>query len=297
MEMILKILGQKGIAMVVGLMVFIPVFKNSQKLFDWIEDQTLGVRNRILERLEKLFMEIPPEKITYGLIGIAIFFFFLMVVLLGLIAGAWGPSVVVGLLAAFLSFKLPIPILDYMIEKRIKEYSGQMVDALTLLSNGIRAGLSMPQALGMVAGEMPAPTSQEYNMILQQQRIGVPLEECLESLAIRIPTEDNEMFVSGVNILKETGGNLSETFDTIVNVIRERVRIAQKIEQYTASGMFQGMTIAAMPFGLGGIYFATDPGSMEKLFSHPLGIILMIVAVILDAVGFFVILKIVKIKV
>ena len=297
MEMILKILGQKGIAMVVGLMVFIPVFKNSQKLFDWIEDQTLGVRNRILERLEKLFMEIPPEKITYGLIGIAIFFFFLMVVLLGLIAGAWGPSVVVGLLAAFLSFKLPMPILDYMIEKRIKEYSGQMVDALTLLSNGIRAGLSMPQALGMVAGEMPAPTSQEYNMILQQQRIGVPLEECLESLAIRIPTEDNEMFVSGVNILKETGGNLSETFDTIVNVIRERVRIAQKIEQYTASGMFQGMTIAAMPFGLGGIYFATDPGSMEKLFSHPLGIILMIVAVILDAVGFFVILKIVKIKV
>jgi len=297
MEMILKILGQKGIAMVVGLMVFIPVFKNSQKLFDWIEDQTLGVRNRILERLEKLFMEIPPEKITYGLIGIAIFFFFLMVVLLGLIAGAWGPAIVVGLLAAFLSFKLPMPILDYMIEKRIKEYSGQMVDALTLLSNGIRAGLSMPQALGMVAGEMPAPTSQEYNMILQQQRIGVPLEECLESLAIRIPTEDNEMFVSGVNILKETGGNLSETFDTIVNVIRERVRIAQKIEQYTASGMFQGMTIAAMPFGLGGIYFATDPGSMEKLFSHPLGIILMIVAVILDAVGFFVILKIVKIKV
>ncbi|TDJ05736.1 MAG: hypothetical protein E2O68_06035 [Deltaproteobacteria bacterium] len=297
MEAILKILGQNGIALVIGLMVFVPVFRNAQKLFIWVEDQTIGVRNFILESLEKLFIEISPEKITYGLIGMAIFSFLLMVVLFGFIMGAWGISVVMGLLAAFLSFKIPKPVLNYMIEKRIKEYSGQMVDSLTLLSNGIRAGLSMPQALGMVAAEMPAPTSQEYNLILQQQRIGVTLEECLENLAARIPTEDNEMFVTGVNILKETGGNLSETFDTIVTVIRERIRIAQKIEQYTASGMFQGMTIAAMPFGIGGIYAATDPGSMERVFAHPLGIALMVAAVVLDGIGFFIILKIVKIKV
>ena len=289
MEIILKILGQNGIVAVIGLMIFIPIFKNAQKLFDWVEDQTIGVRNYILEGLEKLFIEIPPEKITYGLIGLAIFSFLLMIILIGFMAGAWGTSVGVGLLAAFFSFKLPKPIIDHMIENRIKEYSGQMVDALTLLSNGIRAGLSMPQALGMVAAEMPAPTAQEYNMILQQQRIGVPLEECLENLNARIPTEDNDMFVSGVNILKETGGNLSETFDTIVDVIRERVRIAQKIEQYTASGMFQGMTIAAMPFGLGGIYFVTDPASMERVFAHPLGIALMVAAMVLDGIGFFVI--------
>jgi tight adherence protein B len=297
MEAVLKILGQGGIATVIGLMIFIPVFKNAQKLFDWIEDQTIGVRNFILESLEKLFIEIPPEKVTYGLIGLAIFSFFLMILIFGIILGAWGTSVILGLLASFLSFKLPKPVLNYLIEKRIQEYSGQMVDALTLLSNGIRAGLSMPQALGMVAAEMPAPTAQEYNLILQQQRIGVPLEECLENLSARIPTEDNDMFVSGVNILKETGGNLAETFDTIVDVIRERVRIAQKIEQYTASGMFQGMTIAAMPFGLGGIYFVTDPASMERVFAHPLGIALMIAAMVLDGIGFFVILKIVKIKV
>ena len=61
--------------------------------------------------------------------------------------------------------------------------------------------------------------------------------------------------------------------------------------------MFQGMTIAAMPFGLGGIYFVTDPASMERVFAHPLGIALMAAAVVLDGIGFFVILKIVKIKV
>ncbi|RLA65260.1 MAG: hypothetical protein DRQ88_02965 [Epsilonproteobacteria bacterium] len=297
MEVVLNILGQTGISTVIGLMIFIPIFRNAQKLFDWIENQTIGVRNFILESLEKLFIEISPEKVTYGLIGMAIFSFIFMIILFGLVMGSWGSSILLGALAAFFSFKLPKPILNYLIEKRMKEYSGQMVDALTLLSNGIRAGLSMPQALGMVAAEMPAPTAQEYNLILQQQRIGVPLEECLENLAARIPTEDNDMFVSGVNILKETGGNLAETFDTIVDVIRERVRIAQKIEQYTASGMFQGMTIAAMPFGLGGLYFVTDPASMERVFAHPLGIALMVAAIVLDGIGFFVILKIVKIKV
>lgn len=81
----------------------------------------------------------------------------------------------------------------------------QMVDALQLLSNGVRAGLSVPQAVGMIVDEMPAPISQEFNVLLQQNRIGMPLEECFENLAKRVPLEDNDMFVSAVNILRETG--------------------------------------------------------------------------------------------
>jgi tight adherence protein B len=296
MTFFLNLLGSKGIASIIGILVFVPIFKNAQKLFDWVESQTIGTRTYIMGALEKLFIIIPEIKITYFLIGITIFSFIGMVFFWGLFIGNWVLGFFFGLLAAYISLKLPKPILEYLIEKRIEEYQQQMVDALTLLANGIRAGLSMPQALGMVANELPKPTSEEYNMILQQQRIGVPLEECLENLAKRIPTQDNDMFVTSVNILKETGGNLAEVFDTIIIVIRERIRLAQKIQQYTASGMFQGMTIAAMPFGIGFIYYLTDPKSMENMFRHPLGIAMAIGAVVLDGIGFFIILKIVKIK-
>lgn len=296
MTFFLQILGVKGIAGFVGLMVFVPIFKNAQKLFDWVEGQTIGTRTYIMGALEKLFITIPEIRITYFLIGISIFSFTSMVLIFGLFMDSWILGLVFGLLLSFISIKLPKPILEYLIEKRIEDYQNQMVDALTLLANGIRAGLSMPQALGMVANELPKPTSDEYNMILQQQRIGVPLEECLDNFAKRIPTQDNEMFVTSVNILKETGGNLAEVFDTIIIVIRERIRLSQKIQQYTASGMFQGMTIAAMPFGIGFIYYLTDPKSMENMFRHPLGIAMAIGAVVLDGIGFFVILKIVKIK-
>lgn len=289
------LLGKAGVIIVIGMMIFFVTYKYSVNIFDWIEVQTYGKRNYIMEKLEFLFIEIPPEKITYILLASSLGaggFFFL---LLGLF-GQWIAGLIIGIMLAFIGSKVPILLVDYLVEKRIKAYSLQMVDALTLLSNGIRAGLSVPQAIGMVVDEMPPPVSQEFNILLQQNRIGVPLEECFENLSKRLPTQDNNMFVSSVNILRETGGNLAEVFDTIVDVIRERVRLQQKIDTYTAQGMFQGMTIGAMPFLLGIVYFLSDPNSMTPLFTTPLGLVMLFIALIFDLAGIYVIMKIVKIK-
>ncbi len=290
-----KLLGQSGVIIVVGILIFVMTYKYSVNIFDWIEIQTYGKRNYIMEKLEFLFIEIPPEKITYLLLASSLGVGGLIFLLLGLL-GQWILGIIVGVILAFIGSKVPILFIDFLVEKRIKAYSLQMVDALTLLSNGIRAGLSVPQAIGMVVDEMPPPVSQEFNVLLQQNRIGVPLEECFENLAKRLPTQDNNMFVSSVNILRETGGNLAEVFDTIVDVIRERVRLQQKIDTYTAQGMFQGMTIGAMPFLLGIVYFLSDPNSMTPLFTTPLGLVMLFVALAFDFAGIYVIMKIVKIK-
>ena len=204
---------------------------------------------------------------------------------------------IVGGIVTFFSFKIPKPIFNYMVSQRIIAYQNQMVDGLDALSNGLRAGLSVPQSLAMVVDEMPAPISEEFNVILQQNKIGVPLEECFENLSRRMPTEDNDMFVSSVNILRETGGNLAETFDTIVAVIRERIRIKQKIDTLIATGFFQGYTIAAMPFAIGGIFASSDPKGFSMMIGHPIGIAMIILAIISDAIGLFIIMKIVKIKI
>lgn len=284
------------VIIIVGLMIFTFCFKYSQGIFDWIENQTFGTRTYIMERLEFLFIEIEPVKVTYMLLFLSLGLGSITLMIFGLM-GHWGLGVFLAGVFSFIGFKIPKPIINKMVERRIKAYSEQMVDGLTLLANGIRAGLSVPQAIGMVVDEMPDPIAQEFNLVLQQNRIGVPLEECFDNLATRVPTEDNDMFVSGINILRETGGNLAETFDTIVGVIRERVRLQQKIDTYTAQGMFQGVTIAMMPFAIGGIYAASDPESIKPLFNNPIGILMTLVALGLDIAGFMVILKIVRIKV
>ena len=288
-------LGRNGIMGVIGLMIFAFSYKYSISIFDWVERQTLGTRTYILEKFELLFIEVKPEHVTYFLLSISVGLGSITLGLFGLF-GKWLLGAILGSLFMFLGFKIPKPIVDKMVKNRLDRYSDQMVDALTLLANGIRAGLSVPQSLGMVVDEMPQPISQEFNMILQQNKIGVPLEECFENLAKRVPLEDNDMFVTGVNILRETGGNLAETFDTIVGVIRERVRLKQKIDQLTASGVFQGYTIACMPFAIGVIFALNDPPSMARVFSNPLGLAMLAFALILDLVGLFIIMKIVKIE-
>lgn len=296
MEAFLQTLGAEGIVILIGIITFLFCLRYAHAIFQWIEDQTFGTRSFILEKLEFLFIEIAPEKITYALLGISVGAGGITFLLFA-IMGKWIIGFILAVIVAFLGFKIPKPIMNYLVEQRTKKYQSQMVDALTLLSNGIRAGLSVPQAIGMVVDEMPAPVSQEFNLILQQNRIGVPLEECFDNLARRLPTEDNDMFVSSVNILRETGGNLAEVFDTIVFVIRERIRLQQKIDTYTAQGMFQGATIFCMPFAIGAIYAASDPDSMVPLFTTPLGILLLVLALLFDFIGGFIILKIVKIKI
>jgi tight adherence protein B len=296
MSGLLEILGVKGIVILIAAMIFLFIYKYSVGIFDWIEHRTYSTRTYIMEKLEFLFIEITQERLTYMLLGSSVGFGAFVFLLLGLV-GSWILGAIMGSFCAFLGFKAPRVIIDFLCEKRIKEYSGQMVDGLQLISNGIRAGLSVPQSLGLVVDEMPAPISQEFNIILQQNRIGVPLEECFENLAKRVPTQDNDMFVASVNILRETGGNLAETFDTIVDVIRERVRLQQKVDTFTAQGMFQGIVIGAMPYALGFIYYVQDPASMTPLFTKPLGLVMLFIAVGLDSLGIFVIMKIVKIKI
>jgi len=296
MSFFLDMVGRNGLIFVVGMMVFFLSYRYSVNIFEWVEHQTYGTRSYITEKLEFLFIEIPQDRLTYMLLGssVGLGFFFLLVI--GFF-GSWIVGAILGIIMAFIGFKAPRWIIDFLVERRIKAYSLQMVDALQLLSNGVRAGLSVPQAIGMIVEEMPAPISQEFNILLQQNRIGMPLEECFENLAKRVPLEDNDMFVSAINILRETGGNLAETFDTIVDVIRERVRLQQKVDTFTAQGMFQGMTIGAMPYMLGLVYFLQDPNSITPLFTTPIGLVMLFAAVLFDIAGIYVIMKIVKIKI
>ena len=213
------------------------------------------------------------------------------------IIGKTALGVVAGIAATIGGWKIPRPAVDFFEERRKKKYQLQMVDALNLLANGIRAGLTMPQAIGMVVDELPAPVSQEFNLVLQQAKIGVPLDEALENLKKRVYTEDNEMFVTSVNILRETGGNLAEVFDTITLVIRERVRLQLKIDTYVASGKMQAYIIGCMPFAMIVMFGSGDPDYYPQLFGTVLGIVALLLICGMVGLGMFVILKIIDIKV
>ncbi|MEO5969466.1 MAG: type II secretion system F family protein [Bdellovibrionia bacterium] len=277
-----------------GLSVFLASYIYSTRFLDWLRFQSLGTRDYIVERLGMMFIDIPPQRILLGLFSIS--FGLGTLIFLAFLPNLF-PGIPLAIIGTIIGWKLPKPIVNYMYNKRVKKFVMQMVDALSLMSNGMKSGLSVVQSLGLVTQEMPNPIQQEFTLVLSENRVGVSLEDAFLNLSKRIKSDDVEMFVTSINILKETGGNLAETFDTIVSTIRERIKVENKISALTAQGFYQGVFVMAIPPILAVVFFQTDPDFMRPLVTTPVGWLIVMGIFLLEAVGFFVIMQIVKIDV
>lgn len=266
----------------------------ADKVLNFLHHRSLGQREEVLRKLDLLFVKVDKARVTAGMLAMSFgvgFLFFLL---------AW-PNIIGGLvlmaLFTMIGWSLPLRIVNYLYDKRCNEFVDQMVDAMTIMTNGIRSGLSVTQSMERVAANLPAPISQEFRLVLSEIQIGRSVEEALIDLGERIPRPDVQMFVTSVNILKETGGNMAETFQTIMYTVRERQKIEKKIEALTAQGIFQGVIVTLVPFALLIVLAIADPGYVRPLFTKPLGWFALLCMVGLQLIGGSMIRKIVKIKV
>ena len=279
---------------IIGILVFVLTYYNIDSILAWLHRRSLGNLDHILQRLDLMFVETDRTKLTYtiwalsfGLGGVA----FLLV---------W-PNIILGLVLAvgmtILGWQIPKFLVDHLYEKRCTTMTDQMVDAMTIMGNGIKSGLSAPQAMERVVQNMANPISQEFALVLSQTRLGVSLEEALNTLGTRIPKSDIQMFVISINILKETGGNMAETFSTITTTIRERQKIQKKIEALTAQGLMQGTILTLVPLVLLGVFFALDPEFIKPLFTTTVGVLFLLAVLVLQVIGGIAIRRVVKIQV
>ena len=246
-------------------------------------------------RLMKLMsMEVDEKKVTIGIL--------LLSFGLGALAflALW-PSVlagfVVGASVTIAGWQLPLLIMKFMYEGRCTRFTDQMVDGLTIMANGIKAGSNPQESMKRVVEIMGAPMSQEFAQVMYQMQVGDSFESALNDLGTRIPRPDVQMFVTAINILKETGGNLAETFQTIVLTIRERQKVEKKIQALTAQGLMQGIIVTMIPFILMVVFLIIDSNFIKPMFNTTLGLVLLFVMLALQIIGGVVIKKLVTIKV
>lgn len=274
--------------------VFVISYLWADKVLTWLRGKSLGQKDEIIRYMNLMFIEVNEKQLNItlllGSLGLGAIFFILL----------W-PNIILGGLVAsifvFIGWNVPKHVFKYLYEKRCDRFVTQMVDATTVLANGIKAGLSVTQAMDRVVQNQPNPISQEFRLVLSQNQLGQSIEDALNELGERIPRPDVQMFVTSVNILKETGGNMAETFQTINFTIRERQKIEKKIEAMTAQGIMQGVIISCVPFGLLAMFYVIDPGYVKPLFSTTLGWILLFITLALQTAGALMIRKIIDIKV
>ena len=205
-------------------------------------------------------------------------------------------SVVIG---AVIGFFLPRFYVKRQQSVRLIRFNEQLSDMLNLMVNGLRAGYSTMQALEAVSRELPAPISDEFRRVVQEMQIGIPMDQALENLLRRIPSDDLDFVVTAINVQREVGGNLSEILDTISFTIRERVRIKGEIRVMTANVRTSGMVLSLIPVFLTLALWFVSPEYIGSFFARgPVcGWTAVGVIVGMIASGYFVMMKIADIEV
>ena len=215
----------------------------------------------------------------------------------GFILGTWRYSPLLGTAMALSLGVIPFIILRIKQRRRLRLFTQQLPDTLTLLVGALRAGHGLNQALDLVVEHLPAPMSAEMAKVVRAVNLGIPLTRALDEAVARIGSEDFNLLVVAINVHHETGGNLAVTLDIIGDTVRDRLRMLNEIRVLTAQQRFTGYVLALLPAVVGLVIFFINPEYISDLFKPGWVRILPVSAVVMQVLGFLVIRKIVDIEV
>ncbi|HET8666769.1 MAG TPA: type II secretion system F family protein, partial [Terriglobales bacterium] len=209
----------------------------------------------------------------------------------------WTSSVISGVIIGVLGGGIPFGYVSFRRTQRFHKFEELFPEAIELLARAVRAGHAFTTALELIGNELNEPVSGEFRKLFEEQKFGLPVRDALLNLADRIPIIDVKFFVTAVMLQRETGGNLAEILDNLSYVIRERFKILRQVRVYTAQGRLTMMILMGLPPLLIVLLLFVSPTFIRVLFTDPIGHLLLVIGIVLQTIGFFLIRKIIHIQV
>lgn len=241
----------------------------------WNKWQHKRVKN-IVDGLEEDFIFISNKKLALlysaplACAGIGF-------VLLGNIAGLT--------LGFIIGFSFPIFYKKAARKARIKMFQSQLVDTMMIFASCLRGGVSFIQAMEVISEDMPPPISQEFDLILKENKLGKTLEESLLGLRKRMPLEEVNLLVTSILVARETGGDLPRVINRLVETIRDNLKLKEKVATLTMQGRLQGIIMSLLPIIFTIFIYRQNPHHFDIMFQTQIGKVMMVAAVILQIIG------------
>lgn len=274
---------------ILGFIAIIVVWALIQVARDLLAKQKETIATQTKSGLEDIFIFVDPTKLFYY--NIAALF-----IIPGILWGLSGNPVLVGGAAAVIII-LPRVAVGWLRKRRFKDFERQLPDALLMVSGAMRAGASLTVSMeGMVKEQRP-PLSQEFELLLREQRLGVDFDTALRNMEARLPIPDFVMVVSGLRISREVGGNLADILETLADTLRKKHQMEGKIEALTAQGKMQGIVMTGLPLFLMLILTYMEEEAMAPLYHTWYGWATLAVVGVLLSIGYMGIRKITTIDV
>ncbi|PJX23044.1 pilus assembly protein [Advenella sp. S44] len=240
-------------------------------------------------RLQDFFLFIDPSALWSGNIVLSVS----LALITWLLSGLWWIAMIVGLLV----FLAPGWIVARLRQRRLAQFDRQLPAMLLALAGALRAGAGVHAAIGQVTAEMAPPLSQEFGLMQRQQRLGVSFEQSLDDLFVRMPSESAGLLVSALKIATQSGGNLAEALERIAQTLQSRLQVQDRIRALTSQGKMQAWVMAGLPLLLLVVLNMLDPEAMHLMWFHPAGWVVLTVVLFLEALGIWLIRKIVNIDI
>jgi tight adherence protein B len=205
-------------------------------------------------------------------------------------------SVLLSLAVGTIVGAAPFLYLRRRVAKRLALFEEQFPESMDLIARALRAGHALPTALQLVGEEIPNPVGGEFKLLFEQQNYGMSLNDALKAMAERVPLLDARFFVTALLTQREMGGNLSEVLNNLASVIRERFKVKRQVKALSAHGRITGIVLASLPPALAGIMFIISPTQIRLLFEDPLGVEMVVLAIVLQCTGLLIIRRIVNVE-
>lgn len=238
---------------------------------------------KIAAQFDELFYDKSPRRLTQ--------MYYILPVAFGAAGIIIYRSPVFAVAGAGLGLFLPNLILKMHSGQRRSKFDGQILNAIMILSSSLKGGLSLLQALEVVAEEMPAPMSQEIGLVVRENKMGVPLEDALKHLNNRMKLPELTLLINSILVAKGTGGDLTKVFSRLSTTIRDNRKLRDSIKTLTMQGRMQGFVMSALPFLFVWWVFTFNRGHFDIMLSSDTGRMLVFVAIFLQVVGMILIRK------
>ncbi|GAB2755365.1 hypothetical protein GCM10027273_37770 [Nocardioides pakistanensis] len=249
-----------------------------------------GFESTLASKLDAAGMSLKPAEWLLVHSGMA-----LVAAVLGFLLSSGG-FLIMFLLFAF-GLVLPWVYLSHKKGKRLKAFNAQLPETLQLVAGGLSAGLSLAQSLDTVVREGSEPIAGEFRRALVESRLGVQVEDSLDSIAQRMESDDFAWVVMAIRIQREVGGNLAELLLKVAATMREREYLRRQVKSLSAEGVLSGWILGALPPGMLVYLMVTNPSYLGQMLGVPLGWIMLGTAAVLMAIGAFWMSRVVKVEV
>jgi tight adherence protein B len=211
------------------------------------------------------------------------------VLTLGLLATL--PAAGIGISAGLL---LPHLFLRFRRNRRFKRFAAEFPNAIDVIVRGIKAGMPLIDCLKIVAAEAQEPVKTEFKALVDDQALGLPLDEAVQRMPQRVPLSEATFFAIVIAIQSRTGGSLSEALGNLSKVLRERKKMKQKVKAMSGEAKASAMIIGSLPVAVAGLLYVTSPSYIKLLFITSTGHLVLGCCAVLMLMGIMVMRKMIN---